>query len=121
MESSLAGGASRAACAGPVFIGLRVARVVAVEYGDGYTGLLSNPRFSLEQDRGYAEWFGYAKAVFTSSMLLVLYRRSRGPVYLAWSLLLLTVMVDDAFLVHERVGARLVDTLGLSPALGLRA
>jgi hypothetical protein len=104
-----------------VFVLLQVGRVLALETSEGYAGMLANPRFSLEFDRGYSEWFGYAKAIATSGVLMLLYRRRRGPAYLAWSLVFVTIMVDDAFMVHEQVGGRLVTLLDLRPGLGLRS
>ena len=70
-------------------------------------------QWSLGQDGGYAELYGYGKAVVAVVLLLVLYRRRRQPVYLAWAAMFLVIILDDALQLHERGGSRLAQSAGL--------
>lgn len=78
-------------------------------------------RSSLERDRGFAEIVIYAKLSIAGLALLGLAQRRRAAVLAAWALTLVVVVADDANRYHERWGVELVDILGLTPALGLRA
>lgn len=104
-----------------VFVILHIIHVLSLEYGGDSSSLFTDPRLSLGTDRGYAEWFGYGKLLFSAIVLFLLYRRVKGPAYLAWSFGLLVVLVDDSFMVHERLGREFAYRLALRPAFGLRA
>lgn len=66
----------------------------------------SDPAWSIEQDRGYAEWFQYAKEF---ACLLLLAFMARWPALrgtgLAWSMVLAWILVDDSFSLHEQAAA----------------
>ncbi|MDQ4142428.1 MAG: glycosyltransferase [Actinomycetota bacterium] len=67
----------------------------------------------LGQEGGYAEWSGYAKSALAVVLLLVLYRRRRQPIELAWAATFLVIALDDALALHERGGIGLAESLGL--------
>jgi hypothetical protein len=96
-----------------VFIGVHVVHV--------FTPYLRNPLNSLEQDRGYAEYFQYTKLYWLILLSAALAVRRRALIYLAWLAVFGYLLVDDAFSVHEQSGAALANSLELTPALGLRA
>jgi hypothetical protein len=77
-----------------------------------YTGILDDVRFSLAKDRGYSEWWQYAKTVGACILLGVLALRLRALVLAAWALALAYIVLDDALLVHERVGLRTKEWFG---------
>ena len=78
-------------------------------------------QFMVDTDRGYPEIYQYGKFGFiiVLSIIMVLKRKEFG--YLAWFVLFLFLMLDDAFQFHESAGAYLADTLNLKPILGLRS
>ncbi|MGQ0553490.1 MAG: hypothetical protein ACT4PU_09760 [Planctomycetota bacterium] len=84
------------------------------------TPLLSSPLYSLETDRGYAEWFQYLKELWIVALLLLLLQRTRELGYLAWALLFAYLLSDDALKLHERWGYALGERWQLGPVLGLR-
>jgi hypothetical protein len=67
-------------------------------------GSLGDPRLSLGRELGYGEILGYAQLALASGLMLLLHRRRRQPVYLAWAVVLTTVMADDALTLHEAGG-----------------
>jgi hypothetical protein len=84
-------------------------------------GVLGNALFSLELDRGYAEFFQYAKVFSIAMMLLAVTARSRIAGYGVWALLFVYLLLDDAFQIHEDFGGYLASRLEFAPAIGLRA
>jgi hypothetical protein len=77
-------------------------------------GLLSDRRFLLGRDNGYAEMFGYLKegGIILASCALAV--RARQSLYVAWAALFLYMLLDDSLLLHERVlGSALRQILGL--------
>ena len=67
------------------------------------THLLSDRRFLLRLDGGYAETFGYLKESCIVLVLCALAVRARQPLYFAWATLLLYILLDDSLRLHERV------------------
>jgi hypothetical protein len=86
-----------------------------------YSGILSNPRFSLEVDRGYSELFQYLKEYWIILLLGFLAVQKRSPLYLAWSLLFSYLLLDDSIEIHENLGLAISNQLAFSSALNLRA
>lgn len=78
-------------------------------------GVLSDPRFAITRERSFGEMIQYAKFAILVVVLLTAPRRSGGSV--AWAVLFVALLVDDSLAVHERLGLRLADRLGL-PAVG---
>jgi hypothetical protein len=94
-----------------LFVALHLAHVT--------TSVFQDPRFSLEVDRGFAEVYQYLKEYWIALLLILVARRRRAPVLLVWALLFGYLLWDDAFMIHERLGAALARELGLSGALSL--
>lgn len=84
------------------------------------TNLVSDPRFSLGRDQGYAELFQYLKLLAIVPVLAAAAVRRRSPVYFHWVLLFSYLVLDDAFQIHELLGKWVSDELGLPALLNLR-
>lgn len=104
-----------------LFMVVHVLRIVLLEPNADASSLLADRRLSLGTDRGYAEWYGYAKLTFSVVALVLLGLRVQGPAYFGWALALLVLLIDDSWLVHETLGGAIAERLGLRPAFGLRA
>lgn len=104
-----------------IFVIVHVLRILLTEQGPGESSLLEDSRLSLGADRGYGEWYGYAKLIFCVVALVILTIRRAGPAYAAWALVLLIVLIDDSLLLHETFGGEIAKRLNLAPAFGLRA
>ncbi len=76
--------------------------------------------FRIDRDGSYAEWFLYLQTALCVVLLFGVFRASRQPVYLAWALTFLFVVVDDSFLLHERASIYLVNTFDIPALPGLR-
>lgn len=77
-------------------------------------------QWDITYDRSYLEIFGYLK---TSAIVGLLLGTPGGPgrlVYRALAIVYVAVLLDDALMVHEALGQRLVDALTLRPFAGLR-
>lgn len=77
--------------------------------------------FALETERGYPEVFQYLKFASVIAMTGTLWSKTREPVYGAWMLLFAYMLCDDAFQVHERLGAFVAAQWHYRSAVGLRA
>lgn len=71
-------------------------------------------RFSIQTERGYGEIFQYIKFLAAAALLGFFATRCSPPFYAVWSFVFGYLAVDDAFQFHERLGAALVDRLGLA-------
>jgi hypothetical protein len=85
------------------------------------TDWLSSASFSLESDRGYPESYQYMKILLAVGLLAAVFRKTRMPGFAVWSLLFFYLLIDDAFSIHETLGAHAAAAFGYMPALGLRA
>ena len=73
----------------------------------------------VERDGGFPELYGYVKMLLATLLLLHLYVRRRGVVYLGWFTALLFVLLDDAFQLHEAFGNALLAKYALPTLLGV--
>jgi hypothetical protein len=71
------------------------------------TGTLSEPRFAITTERGFAEVVQYGKAACAALLLLEMVRKTRSLTALVWSAGLSAILLDDAFALHEQLGAAL--------------
>ena len=85
-----------------------------------YTGLTTNPAFSLETDRGFAEVFQYIKEYWIAIILGVLAVRTGVILYGSWALLFFYLLLDDAGEIHEKLGAFFTNQLGIPGMFNLR-
>ena len=76
--------------------------------------------FRIDRDGSYAEWFVYLQTAACVSLLVGVFRATRQPIYLAWALIFLFVVLDDSLLIHERVSIFLVERFDLPALSGLR-
>jgi hypothetical protein len=95
-----------------LFVALHVLHLV--------TPFFQDARFSIELERGFGETYQYVKAYWAALLLLLLGLGHRSALYLAWSLVLAFLLVDDAFMVHETLGARLGPALVLPGTVPLQ-
>lgn len=89
-------------------------------------GVADHQYFSLEFDKGYAEFFQYLKELWIAAMLLHLALRCTGRGcwgYVVWSGLFFYLLADDAVSLHEKGGRYFADNFStiFQPMLGLRA
>lgn len=82
---------------------------------------VNNDLYSLEKDRGYAEFYMYVKELWIIALLLLVYIKTRTFGYIAWAILFGYLLWDDALQVHERLGKYIAEALDFTPLLGLRA
>jgi hypothetical protein len=99
-------------CADAVFISIHLFNI----YADR-----PDPIYSLGRERGYAELFQYLKLFWLALLFAILAHHRKQMVHVGWMTLFAAILIDDSFALHERYGLRLAETLGLEPALGLRA
>jgi hypothetical protein len=102
-----------------VFIGLHLLRAYLND--TGYQGFLLDPRWWLEQDRGFSEMYQYAKTALLTGLLVALYVRTRALTCLAWAVAFGYVLADDSLRLHENFGHRLgprLERLGVLPQIG---
>ncbi len=80
--------------------------------------LISNPIFSITQDRSIGEYFQYFKEITICLLLLVMAIRNKS--FLGWSILFLYFFADDMFSIHEILGLRISKSLSFPSLFGLR-
>jgi len=76
-------------------------------------------RFSLNTDGGIPEIYGYAKVQLLIVVLFIAWRETRDSALFAWICIFLFVQAEDAGQLHETIGVRLDDALGLPAVAGL--
>lgn len=81
---------------------------------------IGNDVLRLDRDRSVAELFNYLQALVTVALLGRAFFLSRQGVYLAWGFVFAFILLDDAMLVHERIGGLLAARLDLPALPGLR-
>ena len=84
-----------------------------------YRGVRTSLHVSV--DNGIAEHFQFLKWGLLALLLGYLAFVKRAPIYAAWAVLFLYLLVDDSQQIHETYGIKIADALGLKPAFGLRA
>ncbi len=83
--------------------------------------LFSNPLFSIEMDRGYAEVYQYIKEFWILVLLCFMALKNKQIIYFGWSILFMYLLFDDSLQIHERLGSILSNRLHLQPGFALRA
>jgi hypothetical protein len=76
----------------------------AIHFGYAPEGLLDDPRFRLDWDRGYAETFQYLKELWIVLLLLYLALRDRALLYFGFAGFFAYLGLDDLWRIHERLG-----------------
>jgi hypothetical protein len=85
-------------------------------FDDLISTYLSSPRFRIDRDWSFAEWLNYLQTTTCAILLLGVFRTTRQPLYVAWALIFLFVVMDDSLKIHEGVASYLVGTFDV-PAL----
>jgi hypothetical protein len=83
-------------------------------------GWLDDPRFLVTYERGYGEIFQYLKGAALGVGLIVLARARRSGAAAVVAGILAGIVLDDAFMLHERGGRRVAGWLGYPAWLSLR-
>jgi hypothetical protein len=84
------------------------------------TELINNSLYSLSRDNGYAEFFQYTKFLWIILLLTGIARTTRAPGYIAWTLLFIYFLTDDAFQLHENLGQTIARNLDFVPPMSVR-
>jgi len=69
-----------------------------------YQGFFSAQSRRLDVEFGAFETVGYLKLIAASVVLVALYRGLRRPTDLLWAGVLMLMVIDDAFALHEQIG-----------------
>jgi len=94
--------------------------LIALHVAKPYFAVLRPHYFSLEADRGIAEYFQYLKQAAVIASLLFCWRWTRSPSFLIWSLFFAFMLYDDSQSMHERAGEWLAAAWALPAVFGLR-
>ena len=102
-----------------LFIGLHALMLALKFFGFQEAGS-SLVHFNIARDGGIPEIFNYFKLCLVSAVLMLIYRRSRVPMYLILALIFAYAFLDDALLLHEQLGSVLAEALALPDKWGLK-
>ncbi|WP_150307189.1 hypothetical protein [Planctomonas psychrotolerans] len=83
--------------------------------------VFAKPAWNGDGDGSHIEMLGHIQLVAAAVILVFLCIGRRVMVYGAWAAIVIALVIDDLFQVHERVGADLVTTFDLPALIGLRA
>ena len=71
----------------------------------------------ITEDQGYPEVFQYIKELWIALLLGLGYWQRKQPLFLTWSLLFGYFLIDDALIIHEKIGSEIsylfTDSFGL--------
>lgn len=95
-----------------LFIALHLIRI--------FTDFAQDPGYAITADRGFGEIYQLVKTFWIVVCLMWLTVGTRQFLYGAWGLLFCYVLLDDWFMIHERVGVMLAQTLQFSAMFNLR-
>jgi hypothetical protein len=93
---------------------------IALHSINGLTSILDNRLFSFERDGSYPEVYQYIKWFWLIVLMLHISISRRSYAYLAWGLVFAYFLVDDALMIHERVGRIIAGNLAIRAPFGLR-
>lgn len=93
---------------------------IVLHFANALTPLFKNPLLNIEQDRGYPEMYQYLKYCWMIAMLFFIAWKHRSLCYVAWGAVFTYFLVDDALMLHERIGRRIAENFSFTPPLGLR-
>lgn len=93
---------------------------LAIHLFHGLTPYFANPLFNLEADNGYAERYQYLKYVGIMVLLSCLCVKRKRLSFLPWILLFAYFLADDAWQLHEELGAWIAERIPYQPPFRLR-
>ena len=99
-------------CTDIVFIGLHLVHT--------YTPLLPNHVYSIEQDKGHAEFFQYTKQFWIILLLTLTFIKEASLTNFSWLMVFCYVLLDDALSIHENLGLLTSGLWTFAANLGLR-
>lgn len=79
-----------------------------------------DPLYSLEVDKGYPEMFQYIKWFWITILLVYTSIKKHSSFFLAWAIVFAYFLLDDALIIHERVGFYFAENFEFVPPFGLR-
>lgn len=85
-----------------------------------FSPVLNEPVYAITVDGGLGEHFQYLKALWIALAFLALSRLRADRRYWVWAGTFAYLMLDDAFLLHERAGIKFAALLDLPSVFGLR-
>jgi hypothetical protein len=94
--------------------------LIAVHIAKPYFDTLRPHHFSLEADRGLAEYCQYIKQAIVVLAMLWCWHRTRVRTFVIWSVFFALMLYDDSHSLHERMGEELAATWVLPGFAGLR-
>ena len=83
-------------------------------------GWLTNSFWSVEKDSSFSEWYQHLKEGSIVALLIYHSFKIKKIDYLPWGLLFLYVLLDDALMVHEKLGGHLDNAFDLPVFSSLR-
>jgi len=83
-------------------------------------GWLRGPAYRINEDRSLAEFLNYVQGTACCALLFLAYIRTGARIYLGWAIVLAVVVLDDALLLHERIGGQLTAMGPMAALPGLR-
>ncbi len=81
---------------------------------------LRSTLYSIERDRGYAEFFQYAKYFWMLILVVFAMRAWRSFGFLSWFAIIAYLLCDDAFTIHENLGRTIAAEITFQPPMNLR-
>ena len=99
-------------CTDIVFIGLHLVHT--------YTPLLPNHVYSIEQDKGHAEFFQYTKQFWIILLLTLTFIKEASLTNFSWLMVFCYVLLDDALSIHENLGLLSSNLWTFAARMGLR-
>lgn len=60
-----------------------------------------NEKLKIHDDMGYAEIFQYLQFITVAFIALIMFKKKKKFIYIIWSLFFITLLLDDAFRIHE--------------------
>ncbi len=83
-------------------------------------GFSADPFFSIEKDRGHAEFYQYTKELWACLLFVILAVRKPRLLYISWALLFFYLLLDDSMQVHETAGRAISEYFNFQPMFRLR-
>ena len=99
-------------CTDIVFIGLHLVHT--------YPPLLPNHIYSIEQDKGHAEFFQYTKQFWIILLLMLTFIKEASLTNFSWLMVFCYVLLDDALSIHENLGLLTSNLWTFAARMGLR-
>ena len=94
--------------------------LIALHLTKPYFDALRPHHFSLEADRGIAEYCQYTKQAIVVLAMLWCWTRTKIATFAIWGVFFALMLYDDSHSLHERVGEELAAAWTLPAVVGLR-